>query len=266
MPTDFSPRKLFKSLRSKRAGNPEVQNGRPLPDGPTTPPVILDAQGTPASPDAGTKNPLLPASAVQETLEASSSHVAQAQVPPSVLPVTDAQVGPDGADLRAKEPQPATESGVQRDPNLSQKLWNDAYNLLNKDTAELVEAYRNTLAEVLVDEYLKVLKAKKASDTSTARASDVPAKRKDLKAKILDELEDPAKRQMHMEKLVIEGQAKVDKASKIMKRVGDFAQAILQAKPAVDIVLQIPQAAPAALPWAGVCVGLQVSNHHFFFL
>lgn len=155
------------------------------------------------------------------------------------------------------------QSGIQRGPNLSQKLWNDAYDLLNMDTAELVEAYRNTLAEVLVDEYLKDLKAKKATDTSATGASDVSAERKDIKAKILDELKDPAKRQMHMEKLVKEGQAKVDKASKITKGVGDFAKAILQAKPVVDIVLQIPQAAPAALPWAGVCVGLQVSNHHF---
>jgi hypothetical protein len=347
MTTNFSPRKLFKSLRSKRVGNLEVQNDGHPPDGPATPPVasetfkreaetlkapelsrpqnlsgtaslnkdntkvafssvtkpqdppkppvIINAQGTRASPDAGTKNPLLPASAVQETSKASSSHVAQAQDPPLVLLVTDAQAG---ADPRGKEPQPAIESEVQQDSNLSQKLWNDAYDFLEEDmdTAELVEAYRNTLAEVLVDEKLKDLKAKKATDTSTARASDVPPELKNLKAKILGELKDPkakkatdtsatrasdvstehedlrayisdelkdrTKRQMYMKMLVEKGKTRIAKASKITTAVGDFAQAILSVKPVIDSVIQYtPQAAPTALPWAGVCVGLQVSSY-----
>jgi len=67
-----------------------------------------------------------------------------------------------------------------------------------------------------------------------------------------------------MKKLVKEGQTKVAKASKIMKGVGDFAQAILSVTPIANLVIQsIPQAAPAAFPWAGVWIGLQVSNHHF---
>jgi hypothetical protein len=351
MPTNFSLRELFKSSRSKRVENPEVENNNRLPpDGPTTPPVasetpkceaetlmapepsrpqnlsitasldedntkvafssvtkpqgppkppvVIDAQGTPASPDAGPKNPLLPASAVQETLKASSSHVAHAQVLPSVLLVTNAQAGPIGADPRAKEPLPATESEVQQDSNLSQKLWNDAYDSLEEemDTAELVEAYRNTLAEVLVDEKLKDLKAKKATDTSAAGASDVPPELKNLKAKILGELKDPkakkatdtsaarasdvsteredlrayisdelkdrTKRQTYMKMVVEKGKTRIAKSSKITKAVGDFAQAILSVKPVIDTVIQYtPQAAPAALPWAGVCVGLQVSSY-----
>jgi hypothetical protein len=230
------------------------------PQAPSNPPVT-DAQGTPASPDAGAKTPRLPASAVQETSKASSSHVAQAQVPPSVAPVTDAQAGPAGADPRAKEPQPATEPGVREDPNLSQKLWNEAYDFLeeDKDTAQLVEAYRNTLAEVLVNENPKDLKAKKATDTSAAGASDVSADRENLKAYISDELKDRTKRQRYMEMLVENGKTKVSTASKITKGVGDFAQSILSAKGIIDLAIgNIPQ---AALPWAGVCVGLQVSIH-----
>jgi hypothetical protein len=191
-----------------------------------------------------------------------------------------------------------TESEVQQDPKPSQKLWNDAYDSLKRDEDRLVEAYRKILAEVLVDKMLNDLKARKATDTSAAGgrdvfvelknikaeiidqlkdpkaqkttdtsaagASDASAEHEDLKAKILDELKDPTKRQMHMKMLVENGKAKVAKASKVTKGVGDFAKAILSVKPIIDSVIQYtPQAAPAALPWAGVCFGLEVSNNHF---
>lgn len=59
-----------------------------------------------------------------------------------------------------------------------------------------------------------------------------------------------------MQQLVKEGQAKIAKASKITKAVGDFVDNVLNFKPMVDLAIQgTPQ---AALPWAGVCIGLQV--------
>jgi hypothetical protein len=86
--------------------------------------------------------------------------------------------------------------------------------------------------------------------------------REDLRANISDELKDRTKRQKYMRKLVTEGQAKIVTASKIMEVVGNVAQSILSVKPTVDAVIQnVPQAASAALPWAGVCLGLKVSNN-----
>ena len=181
---------------------------------------------------------------MQDISKASSSNAAQEQVPPSALPLTGVQAGPAAADPGAKEPQQLTESAVQQIPALStsQRLWNDAYDSLenDNDTTGLIKSYMKTLTIVL--------KAEKAPDTSTPGASDVSA-----------ELKDPTKRQMHMKKLVEEGQAKVSTASKITRGVGDVAQFILSTKGMIDVAIQnIPQ---AALPWAGVCVGLQVSNH-----
>lgn len=134
----------------------------------------------------------------------------------------------------AREP-PAPEFEGQQPPalSLSQTLWNAAYDSLEEDadTAELVKSYVKTLTI----------------------ASDIDSST-DLSA----ELEDPIQRQIHMRELVEKGQAKISTPSKITKGVGDVAQFILSAKPIIDAAIQnIPQ---AALPWAGVCVGLQVSR------
>jgi hypothetical protein len=103
---------------------------------------------------------------------------------------------------------------------------------------------------VVVESYLKTLK-KALGEQLDADSTDVTT-----------ELDDPSKRQILMERLVKEGKSKIEKAAKVTKGVGDFVDAILSIKPAVDFAIKnIPQAAPAALLWAGVCAGLQVSNH-----
>jgi hypothetical protein len=202
---------------------------------------------------------------------------------------------PTAADAGVKELQRVTESESLQDLNLSQKLWDDAYDSIEKDAEKLVIDYRIILAKVLVDKKLQGLKAEKGVDVSAIAdgslkteykafeakilaelkvsngqratgssgtgASNILMWRKSLEAEIFDELEDRTKRQMHMETLVESGKNKFDKASKVTKAVGGFSKAVLSFKPIVDPVVNgIPPAAPAALPWAGVCFGLQASK------
>jgi N-terminal domain of NWD NACHT-NTPase len=181
----------------------------------------------------------------EDRTKASSSNVAQSQVPPPVPPETQSTQAGEGQ--AAKESCLRKESAVQETPSLStsQRLWNEAYDSLknDNDTSELVKGYVKTL--------VKCLRAEKARDTSSG-ADDVST-----------ELEDPTKRQMYMKKLVEEGRAKVSTASKITKGVGDVSEFVLSAKGMIDSAIQnIPQ---AALPWAGVCVGLQASTNPYNF-
>lgn len=159
------------------------------------------------------------------------------------------------------------ESGSQEDHNLHRKLWNDAYDSLEKDEdeAKFVGPYMQTLVEVLEEERAKETfppgaddgsagvgqrSAKKVSDGSTSGATDILAK-----------LKDRTRRQEHMKNLVNDGKERVARASRVTNAVGDVADTILLTKPIVDAVITIPQAAPAALPWAGFIVALQVSKH-----
>lgn len=132
--------------------------------------------------------------------------------------------------------EPPPEPAVTK--SASERLWNAAYDRLEADDAELVGSYIETLQKVLGGE---------AHEFSVA----------DLSAK----LKDPTTRQDYMRKLIQDGQEKISGASRITTGVGDVADFILSAKAMIDLVLQsVPQAAPAALPWADVCLGLQVSN------
>ena len=190
-----------------------------------------------------------------------SSIVATQSCAPAFLSPADAQAARPSVDAgaavrhlptvasRASTPLPpvelppkptATESTEQQTPavSVSERLWNAAYDSLATDNADLVRLYVETLEKVLRDE--------------TPKQSAV-----DLSAK----LEDPANRQELMRQLVQRGQEKISRASRITTGVGEVADFILKAKMMVDAVLQsVPQAAPAALPWTGVCLGLQVKN------
>jgi N-terminal domain of NWD NACHT-NTPase len=128
----------------------------------------------------------------------------------------------------------------------SQRLWIAAYENLEKNDPKLVQSYVKTLTTVL--------QAKRASDASTSDADDISI-----------ELEDPVKRQTYMKDLVNEGQKKIATTSKIMEGVDNVIQYIDKAKDMISTAIgNIPQ---AALPWAGVCLGLQVRYYpsHFIY-
>ncbi|RYP25340.1 hypothetical protein DL767_008435 [Monosporascus sp. MG133] len=150
-----------------------------------------------------------------------------------------ASQAPPLAPLVEPPPKPAaTEYTEQPTPVLSasQRLWNAAYDSLEVKDAELVASYVEILEKVI------------GGRTGEPSATDLSAK-----------LKDPTTRQMHMRELVQKGQEKISKASRITTGVGEVADFILSAKEMVDLVLRgVPQAAPAALPWAGVCLGLQI--------
>ncbi|PNP45936.1 hypothetical protein THARTR1_10878 [Trichoderma harzianum] len=134
----------------------------------------------------------------------------------------------DARGIELAEPQRAALSK-------SQRLWNAAYDSLeeHEDTAELVASYVKTLTTVL------------GVRPDIVSGADVSAN-----------LKDPTMRQMLMKKLVEEGLAKISTPSKVTKGVGDVAQFIISAKELVEAAIQnIPQ---AALPWAGICIGLQI--------
>lgn len=123
----------------------------------------------------------------------------------------------------------------------SQKLWDAAFSSIEEspEGRELAQKYLkilgNTLGDGDDDAHLDDDGAESGPGTATVRQQD-------------------------MVQLVRTGLKKVEKASKITKTMGSFAEAILAAKPLADLVIQaVPHTAPAALPWAGVCAGLQVS-------
>lgn len=164
-------------------------------------------------------------------------------------PGTTAEPSTGGFDR--EEPVPKDYDGETLGGPRSFELWNKAFDALasEAETAEVAIAYKKTLAKVLIDEKL----------LSTARPSTTPsaADRVDTQATILNQLEDRSQRHELLARFVKEGQERV-KLSKTVERAGSFADAIMWLAPILNVVLQIPHAAPAAIPWAGVLVGLQV--------
>ncbi|KAG2002803.1 hypothetical protein GB937_009449 [Aspergillus fischeri] len=128
--------------------------------------------------------------------------------------------------------QPEANVDCTRELTTSQILWNEAYDSLYVEEAALVKSYVKVMAKNLQPE-------------ETGGADGV-----------LAEMDDPVERQLAMEKLVRDGVQKIARTSAVAKGVGVVADGFLKAKGLIDTAIgNIPQ---AALPWAGVCVVLQV--------
>lgn len=152
----------------------------------------------------------------------------------SVQPATNS---PSGAGSGDADCQPLENPREQQTPELSasQRVWNAAYDNLVVKHEKLVKTYIEVLAEYL-DNYA---------------AEDVNSK-----TELSIQLKDPVKRQIYMRRLVEQGRTKIERTSAVAQGVGDVIEYIQKAKGLIDVaVSDIPQ---AALPWAGVCVGLQV--------
>jgi hypothetical protein len=158
------------------------------------------------------------------------------KVPPAAQ--TDAHMGASNTEAK-DSPKP----NAQKNLNISEKLWNEAYDLIQKDEKELAEFYVATLRASFEEE------GGKAKEISAAEAVEISAK-----------LNDRTTRRGCLNELLIKGQEKVKKTSQFSKILGDVAGGILMLQPVMDIVTSVPQAAVVALPWAGVCIGLQVSS------
>ncbi|KAK4232878.1 hypothetical protein C8A03DRAFT_39469, partial [Achaetomium macrosporum] len=158
-----------------------------------------------------------------------------ARVPSDHQPPAALQTLPPALPAKPAPKPPPTESTEPPTPVLSasERLWNAAYDSLETDNADLVMLYVKTLETVL------------GANPGVAPDTNIST-----------ELHNPTKRQMHMRRLVEEGRAKISRASKITNGVGDVADFVLSVKGIIDLAVQsVPQ---AALPWAGVCVGLQI--------
>ncbi|KAF1730111.1 Vegetative incompatibility protein HET-E-1 [Beauveria bassiana] len=220
----------------------------------------------------------------------------QSHITPSVLPSQLAHSTEGGSDSSCQtEAVPVPKQGLasftKQSHRLSYELWNKAYDELGKDESELVGNYAKVLAKALAEEitearyeetrddsaghsderkYVKDLTARVFVELNVSKAKttvdEAPpgsssAELDQISTSILAKLKDPAKRQMFLEMLVSRGQLKVKKTEGIAKAAGYVAEKGLFIKPAVDLILQIPQAAPAALPWAGICLGMKMLSY-----
>ena len=75
---------------------------------------------------------------------------------------------------------------------------------------------------------------------------------------MMRDMNDPIRRQAILKDVIKAGQAKIDRVQKATNVVGKVVEFVNRFKGVIDVAVKTnPQ---AALPWAGVCIGLQVGS------
>jgi hypothetical protein len=121
-------------------------------------------------------------------------------------------------------------------PNISERLWNEAYDGLKQKESKLVDAYERILSQELE-------KDDSSPEGSQLDENSIEQTNKD-------------KRWSQMERLVQAGLKKTEWESKKKQTVGAALQGLLSLKDLIGSALEtMPQ---AALAWTGVCFAMQV--------
>lgn len=156
----------------------------------------------------------------------------------SLNDVLSAEISPRNEIKKAHLEQP-----VELSPALN--LWDEAYRNLAEDkaTSELVKEYVKVLFAHIGDTPL-------SSGVLTGESTSIEAVDQSAWVK------DPILRQQKMRELLLSGQNKLATMIEAGQYVVNASGFLTSAKTMIDFAVEnIPQ---AALPWAGVCVGLQV--------
>jgi hypothetical protein len=158
-----------------------------------------------------------------------------APTPPPIANVSSNTEAGNGAQRPSNAPEAKTSPGL----STSQIIWNRAYDELAKDerTSDLVEGYMRII--------------RRATDPDGAVNEAVGDD-------LLPDMNDPIRIQAMLKDAIKAGQAKIAKVGKAMNVVGNVVDLVNRFKGVIDVAVKAnPQ---AALPWAGVCIGLQVGS------
>lgn len=126
--------------------------------------------------------------------------------------------------------------------SISERVWNRAFDELANDEA----------TSRLVEDYVRIIPRATNPDGSDTAGDDLSG-----------DMKDPVRRQMVLKEAIKAGQAKMAKAEKVTGAMGSVVKFVNKFKDVIDLAVSTnPQ---AALPWAGACIGLQVSSfsHRF---
>ncbi|KAJ6186531.1 hypothetical protein N7519_007832 [Penicillium mononematosum] len=140
------------------------------------------------------------------------------------------------ANTGAQKPSIAPEAKRSPDLSTSQIVWNRAYDELAKDkgTSDLVKNYMRIIPRATDPD----------GDVNEGVGDD-----------ILPDMNDPIRRQEILKDAIKAGQAKIARVEKSTNVVGNVVDFVNRFKGVIDVAVKAnPQ---AALPWAGVCIGLQ---------